>query len=94
MVEKQIEAADADRRRFLTLAAKLGLAVPPVVTLSLSKPSYAAGSGFSDPPAPGEFAALQQTIDQFVLHYDCCGLSRICFETLQARTEAKLHRTA
>jgi hypothetical protein len=53
MVEKRTEAADADRRRFLELAAKLGLAVPAVVTLTLTKPSYAAGSGFSDPPGGG-----------------------------------------
>src|SRR5262245_36484770 len=45
--------ADADRRRFLGLAAKLGLAVPPVVTLALTKPSYAAASGFADPPPGG-----------------------------------------
>ena len=44
------ETADADRRRFLGLAAKLGLAVPPVVTLALTRPAYAAGSGFSNPP--------------------------------------------
>jgi hypothetical protein len=40
--EEQFNAADADRRRFLTLAGKLGLLMAPVVTLTLSKPSYAA----------------------------------------------------
>src|SRR6478736_5293354 len=30
-------------------------------------------------PPSREFAALEKTIDQFVLHYDGCGLSRICF---------------
>ena len=44
--EKPIETTDADRRRFLELTAKLGLAVPPVVTLTLTSPSYAASSGF------------------------------------------------
>ena len=48
--DDRIQTADADRRRFLGLAAKLGLVVPPVVTLALTKPSYAAASGFSDPP--------------------------------------------
>jgi hypothetical protein len=42
-----------DRRRFLVLATKLGLAVPPVVTLALARRSYAAGSGFKDPPGGG-----------------------------------------
>jgi N-acetyl-anhydromuramyl-L-alanine amidase AmpD len=36
-------------------------------------------------PPSREFAALQKTIDQFVLHYDGCGLSRICFNTLKER---------
>jgi len=48
--EEQFNAADADRRRFLTLVGKLGLLMAPVVTLTLTKPSYAAGGGFSDPP--------------------------------------------
>jgi N-acetylmuramoyl-L-alanine amidase len=34
------------------------------------------------PPTLGE---LQKHIDQFVLHYDGAGLSRICFEVLQQR---------
>ena len=46
------ETADADRRRFLGLAAKLGLAVPPVVTLALTRPAYAAGSSLR----PGSLA--------------------------------------
>lgn len=29
--------------------------------------------------------ALQETVDQFVLHYDVCGLSKICFNVLQQR---------
>lgn len=40
------------------------------------------------PPASGtglDLPALQAGVDQFVLHYDACGLSRICFETLQRR---------
>ena len=47
------EGGDNDRRRFLVLATKLGLAVPPVVTLALARRSYAAGSGFKDPPEGG-----------------------------------------
>jgi hypothetical protein len=47
------DSGDNDRRRFLVLAAKLGLAVPPVVTLALARRSYAAGSGFKDPPGGG-----------------------------------------
>lgn len=32
-----------------------------------------------------DLAALQRTIDQFVLHYDGAGLSRVCFSVLQQR---------
>jgi hypothetical protein len=46
--ERDTKDADEDRRRFLVLAGKLGVAVPPVVALTLSKPSYAAGSGFKN----------------------------------------------
>jgi N-acetyl-anhydromuramyl-L-alanine amidase AmpD len=34
---------------------------------------------------PADPAAVQRVVDQFVLHYDGCGLSRICFTTLQER---------
>jgi hypothetical protein len=44
------EATDVDRRRFLVLSAKLGIAAPPAVTLALTNPSYAAASGFTPPP--------------------------------------------
>lgn len=30
-------------------------------------------------------AELQKTVDQFVLHYDAAGLSRVCFEILKKR---------
>ncbi len=30
-------------------------------------------------------ASLAKVVDQFVLHYDACGLSRICFDVLQKR---------
>ena len=45
--ERQLKGADEDRRRFLILAGKLGVAVPPAIALTLSKPSYAAASGFT-----------------------------------------------
>ncbi|HET7537850.1 MAG TPA: N-acetylmuramoyl-L-alanine amidase [Candidatus Didemnitutus sp.] len=32
-----------------------------------------------------DVAGLRATIDQFVLHYDECGVSKLCFETLQQR---------
>jgi len=42
-------------------------------------------AGFSWPPAGDELAALKKSVDQFVLHYDGSGLSRLCFNTLQER---------
>ena|SRR2546423_6382799 len=47
------DRGENDRRRFLVLATKIGLAIPPVVTLALARRSYAAGSGFKDPPGGG-----------------------------------------
>lgn len=37
------------------------------------------------PPERRDLIALQRVVDQFVLHYDGCGLSRICFNILQER---------
>jgi N-acetylmuramoyl-L-alanine amidase len=37
------------------------------------------------PPPRQDLVALQRVVDQFVLHYDGCGLSRICFNILQER---------
>lgn len=34
---------------------------------------------------------LAQVIDQFVLHYDVCGLSRTCFKVLHDRRELSVH---
>jgi len=35
------------------------------------------------PPGSRDPAALAAAVDQFVLHYDACGLSRTCFRVLQ-----------
>jgi N-acetyl-anhydromuramyl-L-alanine amidase AmpD len=37
------------------------------------------------PSAAATLAQLQQVIDQFVIHYDACGLSRECFRILNER---------
>jgi N-acetylmuramoyl-L-alanine amidase len=42
-------------------------------------------TGLAGPPPQSGLAAVQRVVDQFVLHYDGCGLSRICFTTLQER---------
>lgn len=47
-----------------------------------SSPSRAPLAG---PPERRDLVALQRVVDQFVLHYDGCGLSRICFNILQER---------
>jgi hypothetical protein len=36
-------------------------------------------------PGGGSPAALRKNVDQFVLHYDACGLSKVCFNVLHAR---------
>ena len=43
------------------------------------------GPGGGAPTAAQELAMLQGAVDQFVLHYDGCGLSQICFQTLVGR---------
>src|SRR5829696_846728 len=35
--------------------------------------------------------ALQQTVDQFVIHYDACGLSRECFRVLNDERNLSVH---
>jgi len=42
-------------------------------------------AGLAGPPPRRDLIALQRVVDQFVLHYDGSGLSRICFNTLQER---------
>jgi N-acetyl-anhydromuramyl-L-alanine amidase AmpD len=32
-----------------------------------------------------DLAALRQVVDQLVLHYDACGVSKVCFQALRAR---------
>lgn len=34
-------------------------------------------------PASGDLRALRDVVDQFVLHYDVCGVSQTCFRVLQ-----------
>ena len=34
---------------------------------------------------------LQSVVDQFVIHYDDCGVSRICFEVLQDERDLSVH---
>ena len=42
-------------------------------------------AGERPPGGARELAALQKVVDQFVLHYDGCGLSKICFDVLEER---------
>ncbi len=56
---------------------------PPSPKLALPPENFTARPPASD--GTTGLAALQATVDQFVLHYDGCGLSRICFDTLQRR---------
>jgi hypothetical protein len=38
-----------------------------------------------------ELAHLQNLVDQFVLHYDACGLSKLCFQTLHDHVGLSVH---
>ena len=38
-----------------------------------------------------DLPTLQRCIDQFVIHYDACGLSKICFQTLQDQRDLSIH---
>ncbi len=38
-----------------------------------------------------DLPALQKVVDQFVLHYDVCGLSKICFNVLQQQRGLSVH---
>ena len=58
-------------------APNLARLAPPYTARALAVPPKDKG--------PPNVATLQQNIDQFVLHYDGCGLSEICFAVLQRR---------
>jgi N-acetylmuramoyl-L-alanine amidase len=38
-----------------------------------------------------DLPALQKVVDQFVIHYDVCGLSKICFNVLQDHRGLSVH---
>jgi N-acetyl-anhydromuramyl-L-alanine amidase AmpD len=38
-----------------------------------------------------DLPTLQKCVDQFVIHYDECGVSRICFKTLQDDRDLSVH---
>ncbi len=38
-----------------------------------------------------ELKDLQNTVDQFVLHFDVCGLSKVCFNILQDHRDLSVH---
>ena len=38
-----------------------------------------------------ELAHLQEVVDQFVVHYDACGLSKICFDVLHDQRGLSVH---
>jgi N-acetyl-anhydromuramyl-L-alanine amidase AmpD len=41
--------------------------------------------GMTEPPRPLDLPALQEIVDQFVIHYDDEGISKRCFAVLQRR---------
>jgi len=42
-------------------------------------------------PSSPDLAALQEVVDQFVLHYDVCGVSQTCFKVLQDQRGLSVH---
>jgi N-acetyl-anhydromuramyl-L-alanine amidase AmpD len=57
----------------------------PVVTWD-QFPGYSFyGKGECFAPGPQEIDALREQVDQFVLHFDVCGVSRRCYEVLLER---------
>ncbi len=43
------------------------------------------------PPGSPDLAKLQDVVDQFVLHYDVCGLSQTCFRVLHDERGLSVH---
>ena len=60
-------------------------AAKPVPAKSYGVREIAITADQSRPVLRGNLADLQRTVDQFVLHYDGCGISRVCFAALQQR---------
>lgn len=42
-------------------------------------------------PASPDLAALRDVVDQFVLHFDVCGVSQTCFRVLQDERKLSVH---
>lgn len=40
---------------------------------------------------PNDFDALREAVDLFVLHYDVCGTSRMCFDVLHDQRKLSVH---
>ena len=38
-----------------------------------------------------DLATLQRVVDQFVLHYDVCGVSKVCFDVLHDHRDLSVH---
>lgn len=60
-------------------ADKAAAAVPPAPLFNERR------LGVNGPVVPPDLAGLRGFVDQFVLHYDECGLSKLCFDVLQQR---------
>lgn len=72
-----------------TVAAKKDITTPNrysarINTLSPEQIEQVRGGGWTLPQ-------LQKVVDQFVLHYDVCGLSKICFNVLHDHRGLSIH---
>lgn len=65
--------------------AAAGPPAAPATTKTFGVREITVATGQSQPMRHGDLAALQQRVDQFVLHYDGSGLSSGCFTTLGQR---------
>ena len=60
-------------------------AAEAITTKSYGEREFAVAAGKSRPVRRADLADLQRVVDQFVLHYDGCGVSHECFTVLGQR---------
>ncbi len=81
----------ATERHFLDRPEPQGAPAPGTLRFTPGRVSRDAERRTLFPPQGTDLAALQEVVDQFVLHYDVCGSSQRCFQILHDHRGLSVH---